>query len=1060
VIKGSEIVTGWEFVGNDTWKITRPNSSFGEFNPFADLITADWFSPNGRSHHTGAVYLNGHWLTEAATKNAALTVAGSSPLWFADVDGSGALLNVSWFQPYAGATAGTKVDASYFDRDRGVMIAGSSEGGECVGWIDSGDWTRYDSVDFGSNADSVQIRVASATTGGTIEVRLNDATGTLLGTTTVGNTTGWQTWTTVTAPITPTSGVQRVCLVYRSPAYVAGNTTIWAQFPGKNPNAELTEINARQCVFYPEEPGIDYLTVRGFTLEQAAPPWAPPTAEQRGIIGTHWSKGWVIENNTVRYAVCSGIALGKHGDRWDNISTSMGVDGTAEYRNTIQRALANGWNKAGVGGHKVTGNHISHCEQTGIVGSLGCSFSTIANNDIHDIHVRRLFSGAEMANIKLHGAIDVVIDHNHLHNGGSFAVWLDWMAQGARVTGNLMHGQFASEDVFLEVNHGPILIDHNQLLSPKSIWDASEGVAYTHNVIAGVIRTNADSRTTPYHVAHDTALPVPMSGMPSIVGGDTRFYNNILVSPASLAGYNSVGRPTPMEGNVFLKGATASSRETSPLVLSAFDPAIQVLPGLGGYYVKMNADPAWATARTRSLVNTARLGTTVVSGTAFENPDGTALAMNSDCLGVARNVSNPFPGPFETVQAGVNSWKVFNDSLVSAPTGVSATAGLGRVNLSWNEFVGATSYSVKRAASSGGPYTTVAASLTGTIWTDTAVTHGVTYYYVVSASNGSTEGANSAEVAVTSKTSLAINAGGAASGTFAADAWYSTGNAYSSGNAVNTSGVTNAAPAAVYQSERWGNLIYTVPGLTAGTPYVVRLHFAEIFYGAAGGAAGGVGSRVFNVLVNGSVVLPNFDIFAIAGTNKAVVRDVTATANASGQITISLSAVVSNAKINGFEILPAPTSYDAWADSMNLSGEDRGKDKDPDADGSNNLLEFALGGNPKSATDRGVSSAKLRNHSGSPALTLTIATRTGASFAAGPDNTRVATVDGTTYRIEGSTDLGGWTNPISEITPALTDGVPASPPTGYEYHTFRTAGPVSSVPSDFIRAQVTEEVAP
>jgi alpha-L-arabinofuranosidase len=1056
-IKGSEVVTGWEFVGNDTWKIRLPSSSFGLFNPYNNLISGDWFTSNGRNHHTGAVYLNGHWLTEAANKATALQAAGSSPLWFAEVDGAGALLNIGWFQPYSGATAGTRVDASYFDRDLGVTIAANNEGGECVGWIDSGDWTRYDTVDFGTGADSMNFRVSSQTIGGTIEARLDGPEGTLLGTATVANTGNWNNWVTVTAPIPPTSGIHKVCLVYRSPVYTAGNTTIYAQFPGKNPNNEFTEINARQSVFYPEETGLDYITVRGFTLEQAATPWSPPTAEQVGLIGTNWGKGWIIEDNTVRYSVCSGISLGKHGDRWDNVSTSMGMDGTAVYRNTIQRATANGWNKASVGGHKVTGNRISHCEQAGIVGSLGCSFSTIANNDIHDVHVRRLFTGAEMANIKLHGAIDVVIDHNHLYNGGSFAVWLDWMAQGAHITGNLMHGQSFSQDLFLEVNHGPILVDHNLFLSAKSIWDASEGVAYCHNLIAGTINTNADSRQTPYHVAHDTASP----GMVSISGGDTRFYNNILVSPASLTGYNSAARPTPMDGNVFLKGAAASSRETSPVVQASFDPAIQVLTGIGGYHVKMNADPAWGTARTRPLITTALLGTAVVPGTAFEQPDGTPVTMNADYLAVSRNAANPFPGPFETVQAGANTWKGFNDSLVSAPSGLTATAAFARVTLNWSEFVGSTSYSVKRASASGGPYSILATGLTGTTWTDTTVTSGVTYYYVISATAGATESANSAELAATPKSSIAINAGGPASGSFGADAWYSTGNAYTTVNAVSTSGVADAAPAAVYQSERWGNLTYTVPGLNPGTSYLVRLHFAEIFFGAPGGAAGGVGSRVCNVLVNGTVVLPNFDVFAAAGgANKAVVRDFTAAANASGQITISLAAVVSNAKISGFEILTIPGSYDTWADGMSLSGVDRDKDRDPDADGVSNLLEFATGGNPRSATDHGVSSAKLRDQGGAPALTLTLATRAGASFTAGPNNTRVATLDGVSYRIEGSGNLVDWTSVISEITPALIDGVVATPPFGYEYHTFSTSGLVSSTSREFIRAQVTEVGSP
>ena len=66
-VKGSEAVTGWEKVQNDTWKVTVPNSLFGDYNPYADLIRGDWFTPKDREHHTGAVYLDGEWLIEAAT---------------------------------------------------------------------------------------------------------------------------------------------------------------------------------------------------------------------------------------------------------------------------------------------------------------------------------------------------------------------------------------------------------------------------------------------------------------------------------------------------------------------------------------------------------------------------------------------------------------------------------------------------------------------------------------------------------------------------------------------------------------------------------------------------------------------------------------------------------------------------------------------------------------------------------------------------------------------------------------------------------------------------------
>jgi fibronectin type 3 domain-containing protein len=84
-----------------------------------------------------------------------------------------------------------------------------------------------------------------------------------------------------------------------------------------------------------------------------------------------------------------------------------------------------------------------------------------------------------------------------------------------------------------------------------------------------------------------------------------------------------------------------------------------------------------------------------------------------------------------------------------APTGLTATAGNGQVSLSWAASAGATGYNVKRSTAQGGPYTTIAANVAGTSYTDTGVTNSTTYYYVVSALNANGESANSAEVSAT-----------------------------------------------------------------------------------------------------------------------------------------------------------------------------------------------------------------------------------------------------------------------------------------------------------------------
>ncbi len=148
----------------------------------------------------------------------------------------------------------------------------------------------------------------------------------------------------------------------------------------------------------------------------------------------------------------------------------------------------------------------------------------------------------------------------------------------------------------------------------------------------------------------------------------------------------------------------------------------------------------------------------------------------------------------------------------------------------------------------------------------------------------------------------AVNAGGPAVGSFTADADYSGGTTYSTTSSINTSGVSNPAPQAVYQTERYGNMTYTFPNLKPGASYTVRLHEAEAYWTSSG-------QRLFNVAINGQQVLTNFDIYATAGAaNKAIVEQFTTTADASGQITIQFTNVKDNAKINGIEILAGSSS--------------------------------------------------------------------------------------------------------------------------------------------------------
>ena len=243
----------------------------------------------------------------------------------------------------------------------------------------------------------------------------------------------------------------------------------------------------------------------------------------------------------------------------------------------------------------------------------------------------------------------------------------------------------------------------------------------------------------------------------------------------------------------------------------------------------------------------------------------------------------------------------------AAPANLVGNGGNNEIVLSWDAVTGPAdvlSYNVKRATVSGGPYTTIATNVGNVSYTDTGVANNTNYYYVVSAVNSLGESANSVEASMAPVALYQVNSGGGAAVPFTADADYSSGNTSGTGATIDTSAVTNPAPQAVYQSERWGNNTYTFPGLLSGTNYKVRLHFAEIFYDAAG-------IRQFNVFINGTQVLTNYDVFADIGTNnKAAIKEYIFPANGSGQIVIQYVNIPGkdNAKSSGIEILPINTA--------------------------------------------------------------------------------------------------------------------------------------------------------
>ena len=568
VIKGSEQITCWEPVEGSVWKAVLPNSFFGTYNPYKEVLGGDWFIyPNDNSLHTGDVYLNGKSFYEAKSleevKNPFIRTEGVNP-----------------------------------------------------------PWTRH-----------------------------------------------------------PEPILHPEDTMYQWYAETDQETTvIYANFQDVNPNEELTEINVRKCCFYPEKTGLNYITVRGFEMAQAACPWTPPTADQPGLLGTNWSKGWIIESNKIHDAKCSGISIGKEASTGHNLCTRTHRKPGYQYQmEAVFRARQIGWSKETIGSHVIRNNEIYDCGQNGIVGHMGCVFSEIAHNHIYNIAVKHEYFGYEIGGIKLHAAIDVQIHHNNIHNC-TLGTWLDWQAQGTRVSKNLYYAN--DRDLMVEVTHGPYLVDNNIFASSYNFDNIAQGGAYLHNLCCGTMRReDVLDRSTPYHFPHTTEV----AGTTVVYSGDDRIYQNVFLGGAvtyteqSLHGtegydghtnsleeyisdvisrgngdleqFKHVKQPVYIRGNAYLKGAKPYGREENTHV-SDMDPAVRIVETDGKTYLELNVEKEMLEIPTE-IYNSEKLGMPRITEAAYENPDGTPIVFDTDYLDQSRN-GQPAAGPIEGLKEGMN----------------------------------------------------------------------------------------------------------------------------------------------------------------------------------------------------------------------------------------------------------------------------------------------------------------------------------------------------------------------------------------------------------------------
>ncbi|MGO9204266.1 MAG: right-handed parallel beta-helix repeat-containing protein [Limisphaerales bacterium] len=404
-------------------------------------------------------------------------------------------------------------------------------------------------------------------------------------------------------------------------------TTIRANFGKANPNAELTEINVRESIFMPKVTGLKYITVDGFHFLHAAANWAPPNlALQMGAVGPRMGKYWIVQNCTIVYARCVGIILGH----------APGVDYT---------------DIEAFGEHIIRNNVIRRCGQAGIAGQKGATRSLISGNLIEDTNYRREFGGWETAAIKFHNSVDTVISNNLIRGvfhqkEGAFGIWMDFGNQGTRITRNIIYNTEAAT-VFLEMDHGPTLLDNNILIG-RPVRSNSEATVFAHNLFVdcGYDYSPDTGRRSEYFKPHTTKIVGRKTG----TAQDDLWFNNLFIRQGldgvkAAPGYRS-------DYNVFLEGAKPSAFGDEHSVVASEVTGLAIQDDSRGATITFSMAEAAPLAK-GPQVNAGWVNVFCTVGQTIEDRYGRPIAVDRDING--KEFSPPIAGPLADLKLGRNA---------------------------------------------------------------------------------------------------------------------------------------------------------------------------------------------------------------------------------------------------------------------------------------------------------------------------------------------------------------------------------------------------------------------
>ncbi|NQU20775.1 MAG: right-handed parallel beta-helix repeat-containing protein, partial [Candidatus Nealsonbacteria bacterium] len=296
-------------------------------------------------------------------------------------------------------------------------------------------------------------------------------------------------------------------------------------------------------------------------------------------------------------------------------------------------------------------NVIRRCGQAGIAGQKGATRSLISGNLIEDTNYRKEFGGWETAAIKFHNSVDTVISGNLIRGvyhqqQGAFGIWIDFGNQGIRITRNVVYNTQAAT-LFLEMNHGPTVVDNNVLIGDATRSN-SEATVFAHNLFVDCpYQYHADvNRRSQYFEPHTTKS----AGRKTGTAQDSKWFNNIFVRQGldrvrTAQGYRS-------DYNVFLEGAKKSSfgGDNNVVAADATELVIEDHPlGVTITFAVGDTPPGLHGPR----VNAELVGVFGTVGQTIEDSHGQPITIETDING--KRFVRPVPGPLANLRQGKNT---------------------------------------------------------------------------------------------------------------------------------------------------------------------------------------------------------------------------------------------------------------------------------------------------------------------------------------------------------------------------------------------------------------------